>query len=278
MKRDSSQQDAAAVKKRSDKAKAATKSYVDRTLNCRYELKYIVSESQAEAIEQFVRPYIEMDKYSKLQPEGFYPIVSLYLDTPDLQLAHETMDAKQNRFKLRIRSYSDDLQYPAFFEIKRRINRVIFKSRARVRHEDIPMLLQGRTLPPRDFHTDLEGLNQFQLYQFHLHAGPITLVRYARKAYEGGTQNRVRVTFDRDLCYKVTNKAEVTLGGPGWQHNDLTRRAIILEIKYTGVYPIWLNRMVSTFNLDPKGVSKYTSSMVQSSGKGLYDMAYRKEF
>jgi hypothetical protein len=109
----------------------------DRTLKCRFEMKYVISESKAAAMQRFIEPYLELDYYSKLQPHGCYPIVSLYLDSDNMQLCIESLRGKLKRFKLRIRSYSDEPNYPRFFEIKRRANVVIIKSRARVRTEDV---------------------------------------------------------------------------------------------------------------------------------------------
>ncbi len=238
-------------------------------LACRYEMKYLISDVQTEAIRQYISPYISLDRYSRLQPEGYYPIVSLYLDSPNLQLCRESLSGKKNRFKLRIRCYSEDKQYPAFFEIKRRINSIIMKSRARVRHQDIKTLLRGHTLPKQDFRTNMDILNQFQLYICSIHAGPIVLIRYLRKAYEGGAYNRVRITFDRKLCYKVTHTPEVTLNGAGWQHNLLTMKGTILEIKYTGRYPAWLNGLASSFGLQQRSISKYATSIEQACALGF---------
>jgi hypothetical protein len=230
----------------------------DRTLACRYELKYLISAAQVMAIEQFVTPYMGLDRYSKLQPDGYYPIVSLYLDSGDLQLCQETLTAKQNRFKLRIRGYSDDQQYPLFFEIKRRINTVIMKSRAKTKHQDLAPALRGRrtSIP-----TDQESLDQFQLYTSVLGARPMALIRYVRKAYEAESENRVRVTFDRELCYKITSEPRVVLSGSGWQHNHLTIGSTVLEIKFTGHFPSWLCGMVRYLNLDAQGISKYATSI-----------------
>jgi len=252
------------------KAKSKTKGpqYVDRTLGCRYELKYLISEAQAVAISEFIKVHMPADRYSKLQPEGYYPIVSLYLDSEDLTLCKESLSGKKNRFKLRIRSYSDDEQYPTFFEIKRRISSVIMKSRAPARHQDVPMLLKGLMLPEQDFRTNREALNQFQLYCSYVAAQPAVLIRYMRKAYESESENRVRVTFDRELFYKVTKEPRVTLNGSGWQTNHLTIKGVILEIKFTARYPIWLNRLVSTFNLNSRSISKFATSMQQSSMLG----------
>lgn len=237
---------------------------IDRTLSCRYEMKYLINESKAHAIAQFIKPYVPLDKYSKLQRGGSYPIVSLYLDSNDLILCRETLASRKNRFKLRIRSYTDEPDYPCFFEIKRRINTIIMKSRARIMRKYAVSLLSGRPLPPQDYSIDEEMLEQFQLYMKNISARPTILIRYLRQAYESDSENRVRLTFDRQLCYKVTHLPEININGHGWQHNRLTIGAVILEIKFTGRYPAWLSRMVECFDLRQRSISKYTTSVQQS--------------
>jgi hypothetical protein len=248
---------------------------VDSMLACRYEMKYLVNEIEAAGIVNYVQPFLPPDRYSKLHPGGQYPIVSLYLDSPELQLCRESYDGVKNRFKLRIRSYTDEPEYPRFFEIKRRINRVIMKSRARVTDKDVPLLLEGRSLPPQGYTTDLEALNQFQMYVAAIHAGPVVLIRYLRQAFEGTTEDRVRVTFDRELCYKVTEEPYVRLGGSGWQRNNLTTGYTILEIKFNGRYPAWLTRLVRHFNLEVRAISKYGTSVQQACRFGFCAPALR---
>ena len=211
------------------------KKHDDNMLACRYELKYRISESKARAISKFISPYLHPDRYAKLQPDGTYPIVSLYFDSEALNLARETIEGKKNRFKLRIRSYSDDSQAPRFFEIKRRINNVIMKSRARVMQEDIePVLVQKSIILPSGV-SDGNTLRQFQLYVSTLNARPMVLVRYMREAYEGDSDNRVRITFDRKLCYNSTKELKVVMGGSGWRR--VVMEFVILEIKFTSRYP-----------------------------------------
>ncbi len=236
----------------------------DRTLRCRHELKYHICESKAEAIAQFIQPYMQLDRYCKLHRSGDYPIVSLYLDSGDLQLCKESLGGHKNRFKLRIRSYTDELDYPRFFEIKRRINTIIIKSRARVMNRDVPTLLAGLPLPPQNYTADMETINQFQFYMNNIRANPAVLVRYMRQAYEDNSRNKVRVTFDRELAYSVTSLPEVRLGGASWQRNAYTVGGVILEIKFTDRYPAWLSQMVKCFNLRQQSISKYASSIKES--------------
>jgi hypothetical protein len=252
----------ASVTKRSNK-------FVDDVLRCRFEMKYLISEAVAAEIKRFIGPYLSLDRYSKLQPGGAYPIVSLYLDSKNFRLCRESLTGQKNRFKLRVRNYSDDEDYPSFFEIKRRINSVILKSRAAVRQQDVANLLSGLSLPPQAYKTDVEALDQFQLYTSSIGAQPKILIRYLRQAYESDSQNRVRITFDRELCYKVTTAPEVKLDGTSWQRNSLTVGNVILEIKFTARYPAWLGRMVKCFNLRQRSISKYATSLKQSCVRGF---------
>lgn len=231
---------------------------VDRTLTHRHEIKYLVSEAKAMALMHFVEAYLPLDRYCKLQPGGMTPIVSLYLDSHNFQLCRESLDGHLNRFKLRIRSYTDDLDSPRFFEIKRRLNRVIIKSRAPVRHCEVESLISGIPLP-QDRNTDQETLKQFQLYVNSISAAPVIKIRYLRRAYEGDSINRVRVTFDHQLAFNLSSASEVSLNGPNWQSYPLN--GVILEIKFNGNYPIWLNQMVRRFGLRQQSFSKYALSI-----------------
>ncbi len=239
----------------------------DRTFLPRYEIKYLISESKAAAIAQFIRPYVRLDRYCKLQPGGSYPVVTLYLDSHNLQLCRESMQGRKNRFKLRIRSYTDDLDYPHFFEIKRRANTIIIKDRAMVMPYNVETLLSGLSLPAQNINGDGETLKQFQLYMASIGARPVVRTRYQRQAFESIVDNTVRVTFDRNVFCNVTSNLNVSLDGQGW--NRLPLNSVVLEIKFTGCYPAWLGQMVKSFNLRQQSVSKYVHSIKRASLLGL---------
>jgi hypothetical protein len=238
----------------------------DTTLACRYELKYRISESRARAIAEYIRPYLHPDRYAKLRPRYEYPITSLYLDSDNFRLARETLEGKRNRFKLRVRGYSDNQDSPCFFEIKRRISNVIVKSRARVKYDDVPRVLEEGYIP-KDYETDEAALRQFVLYMNYIQAHPMVLVRYMRQAFEGDSDNRVRVTFDRQLAYNSTREPRVRLNGTGWQRLRLD--FVVLEIKFTAKYPVWLSNMVKVFDLKQGAMSKYASSIQTSCSMGF---------
>jgi SPX domain protein involved in polyphosphate accumulation len=118
-------------------------------------------------------------------------------------------------------------------------------------------LLSGGALPEQYYSTEQEPLKQFLFYKQSINAQPLVLVKYLRRAYEDDSENRVRVTFDRNLCYKRTDKPAVELGGPSWQRHPFND--IILEIKFTSRFPAWLTRMVGCLELERDSFSKYAS-------------------
>ncbi len=230
--------------------------------SCRYELKYRISEGKAQVVKDFIQHYLSVDKYALMYPDRQYPISSLYLDSSNLDLCRETIVGKPNRFKLRIRSYSDLPQSPLFLEVKRRFNRVILKGRARVERAELEEVLEGVADRQRRSLKEQETLRQFLFYKETLRAQPTILVRYLREPFEGENENRVRVTFDRQLCYRQPQGLEVPLNGEEWRWAALP--FVVLEIKFTDHYPLWLKEMVRSFNLNLSSMSKYVSSVTQS--------------
>jgi hypothetical protein len=238
----------------------------DTMLSCRYELKYRIRESKARAVAQYVQSYIHPDKYALKQPGLAYSISSLYFDSNNLHLCKETIHQRKNRFKLRIRCYDDNPESPCFVEIKRRLNSVIMKDRARIQREMLKGIVNFH-VPDELYSKDKKILSQFYFYLVSLRARPIVLVRYMRQAFEGDSSNRVRITFDRQLSFKAANRIEVTHNGSGWKLVPMD--FVILEIKFTGRYPIWLSDMIKIFDLKQTAMSKYVSSVQTSCSLGL---------
>ncbi|MBN2020091.1 MAG: polyphosphate polymerase domain-containing protein [Sedimentisphaerales bacterium] len=225
----------------------------------RYELKYFISESQAAAIKELIKPHIKLDKYCEIQPGGAYPLASVYLDSHDLRLCRESIEGHKNRFKLRIRRYSDDPSSPSFFEIKRRMDRVIIKNRVRVENHNVEEMLSRPFLLYKNVNGDGEMLRQFHLYMSSIGARPVVQIRYIREAYESVLDNRIRITFDRKLAFKIDNYGKLSLNGNGWNH--YLTGCVILEIKFTEFFPPWLTHIVKCLELHQQSISKYARSV-----------------
>ena len=125
------------------KCEAKIVPYQHHLQTSRFELKYLIDESRAWAIREFIRCYLEPDEYTRPQLETGYSICSLYLDTSALTLYRQTVRGLKNRFKLRIRFYDDAPESPAFVEIKRRVVDVIRKERVAITRDGVERLLRG---------------------------------------------------------------------------------------------------------------------------------------
>lgn len=229
----------------------------------RFEMKYLISETCARNVRDFVSSYLELDKHADPnRPHCAYRIASLYLDTASLDLYTQTISGAKNRFKLRIRFYDDLPESPAFLEIKARQTVVIRKERACVTREGVRCLLRGE--PPEDSHllsedgdvrADAAAFRRFHQLCRAIRLREMAYVSYTREAYVTPDSNQIRVTFDRQLTGTPFD-AEIGLAMP--RHGvKVNLRKVILELKFTDRFPYWMHHLVQACNLERCSVPKY---------------------
>jgi len=246
----------------------------ESVLQSRYECKYLVSPALANEIRSFVGPFMVPDTFARRHPDYRYPICSLYFDTLDLLLYRQTATGEKNRFKLRVRSYSDDPATPVFLEVKRRVNDVILKRRAKLpREAAIAVLEDGDFSWPEGNPGGL--LADLDFFKGHLSvaaAQPFLRVRYLREAYEANGGDPLRVTLDTYIEWLPTSTADFRFGVPGWFQTPVP--GVVLEIKFTDRYPEWVGEMIRVFGLHRQSVAKYVlsvDSLFAESGQAVID-------
>jgi len=234
----------------------------DRAQTQRFELKYLVKEETALAIRRFVSCYLKPDEFAATLPNYSYPVHSLYLDSPDLTTYQAVQCGEKNRYKLRIRYYSDNDQ-TVFFEIKRRTNEVISKMRAKVRRDAVQGLLSGQ--PPQLRHLakpdgkQLVALQEFCRLMHKLGATPKSHVAYMREAWMSPVNNSVRITFDRAVqCEPEFGSALTTALGDAVAPFDAH---VVLELKFVDRMPSWFSEMIRLFGLVRGGAPKYAQGI-----------------
>lgn len=241
----------------------------ERMQAARFELKYIIDERTAQQIRAYVSPLLELDEYSRGKPDLSYPVHSLYVDSEEMMTYWDTINSSKNRFKLRLRFYSDEPQAPVFLEIKRRINSCIQKQRVGVRREVVRMILQGQ-LPPPAMILAREPRQMMALQSFcrlvqEMRAEPKMRVSYLREAYLPREDNSVRLTMDRQVRAEPTSvvqlSAQLRDPLPVWGS------AVVLELKFTNRYPNWFEDLVRTFELKQCGAAKYADGVSLLSGR-----------
>lgn len=236
---------------------------MDRYQKQRFELKYQIPARLIEPIRGFVSSYLQLDTFAVDRPDSAYPVHSLYLDSQDMRLYQSTINGDRNRYKLRIRYYSEDRQAPLFFEIKSRRDRVIRKHRSMVRRESMGNLLAGRLPTMADLHepeqAQYEALHRFCELRCSLGAAPKTHVGYHREAWLSA-DNAVRVTLDRNVCTGPDPAARLSTELAGLM--PVFGKRVVLEIKFTDRYPLWLKDLVHSFDLRQGAAAKYVDGVI----------------
>lgn len=232
----------------------------------RFELKYVLNEDQVGAIRDFLRPYLQLDPYGARAQDQSYPVHSLYLDSPDLDLHQSTINGDRNRYKMRVRFYEDPADRPVYFEIKRREDNAIYKERCPVRKDLASEIIAGRLPSIKDFPEQFSPLESRALQNFcrnlnSLQAAPVTHVSYRREAWHGLGDTRVRVTIDRNVrsCPETSTDLSTRMRGPVV---NVFGKSVVLELKFTNRFPQWMSDMVRIFGLRPCSAAKYVDGIL----------------
>jgi len=267
--------------------------YVLSTTEQRFEYKYLINEFEAKAVADFVSSYTEADVHADPAMGSSYPVLSIYLDSPDMALYFGTVQGEKNRFKLRIRYYDDRPGTPAFVEIKRRKNDVIVKQRAGVQKSAVLRLISSGFAAPDDLDVfsgkEFGDLTCFCETMTKMGARPRIAVEYQREAYVDRNGGPLRITLDRSIRCSIrdggpmgalagwwnSGDRDVMPHGQNWvdlrsrdaaRHGErdwlpLTDERVVLEIKFTESFPSWCADMVRTLNLKRTSAAKYIRSV-----------------
>lgn len=235
----------------------------------RVELKYVLRERVARDILRFIEPFAVSDPLGASAPGGRQRVTSLYLDTPYIDFYRRHVAYQADRFKLRVRRYGAEPGEAAFFELKRKVGHVIDKRRARVPLSAVPALIQhGRLLSVPVAELERPHLQLFLGLMAIHRATPKILVTCRREAYcarEPGCKSRI--TLDREMAHQGV--AAVTLDGDPrrWMTTPLDRGSVILELKYSGLPPWWMQELAQRLSGARAGHSKYVAAMALAAGE-----------
>ena len=226
----------------------------------RFEAKYLVHARIAEQLVRFCRENLLVDRYAARCPAFQYPVQSIYLDSPGRHMLRSAADGHEDRIKLRVRSYrrlcEAGRSLPEFYEVKRKVQGVILKSRAMLApvdgHSPTLAWTHGALTPGTAWMTEARcpQLDRFLTLRQSLCALPAIGVFYLREAYEDGCAAGVRISFDRGLHYGIINDGPIL-----WR--ELRLPGVVFELKFTNTFPFWLQDLLHESRLVRVGVCKF---------------------
>ena len=212
----------------------------------RYEIKYLLTETQKQAILQAMQPWMKLDRY------GRTTIRNLYYDTDTYRLIRRSLEKPAYKEKLRIRSYQTAApEDPVFVELKKKYKSVVYKRRLTLPESQAMFSFQqGIPLPVRSQIAD--EIEYFRSYYQSLH--PVVFLSYEREAFYALDGSDFRVTFDENILYRT---CDLSLGSEAYGTPLLDRGRILMEIKTAGGLPLWMSHELNRLRLYQTSFSKY---------------------
>lgn len=208
----------------------------------RYELKYLLSGAQAEAILREVTARLSPDAY------GETTVQSLYYDTADDRIIRASLEKPIYKEKLRLRSYG---LCPAggtvFLEMKRKCGDVVYKRRLALSENEVADVLEGR-VPDSQI-----GREIAYFLSFYPDLRAKVLILSDRSAWlDPGSD--LRVTFDRNIRFR-TDALDCRAALTG--ESLLPPGCVVMECKSGLSFPLWLTHLLCAENARKTSFSKY---------------------
>jgi hypothetical protein len=234
-------------------------------VKARYEFKYLINDDEMKIIRDITRCFMEPDPYA---PDGLYTVYSLYFDTAQWYCARATLEGLRERFKLRIRTYGFKSHYPVFVENKGRVGTSIVKHRAMIDRSTVNALCLGDAEPLQGWGTrskkDAQTVLRFRDLMDGLRMQPRLWVGYKREPWVSPFGDGSRLTFDMSLKVQPPRTDEpFKPSRHAWESVPL-EKPTILEMKFNGASPAWMQKIVHFLSLYRVSVSKYTLGAVQT--------------
>ena len=211
----------------------------------RYEVKYLITEAQQEALRSAFADHMKADEHPK------YTIRNLYCDTDNFRMIRDSLDKPDYKEKLRLRSYGlvkdEDT---VFLEMKKKMDGMVFKRRIVLGAGEAMAYLGNGTLPQ----DDSQILREIDYMRAFYAPKPKIFLAYDREAWAGIEDTELRLTFDTNLRWR-RNALDLRLDAP--TRLFLPRESVLLEIKTPSTIPLWLTRKLNALGIRQTSFSKY---------------------
>lgn len=210
-----------------------------------YELKFLIGEEQARAIEPWLDERFFRDPHGEPALGGAYQTISVYTDTTAWDVFHRAPGYRRRKF--RIRRYGGNPQ--VFLERKSKSGDRVWKKRSAIDEASLPLLAAPNSpidWPGRWFHA--------QLLQRGLM--PSCRLTYRRHAWIGVSADGapIRVTMDRQIRGQPCGEWSLLAVPDG---RELFPGQVIFELKFRSALPAVLKQLLMDFQFTPTSASKY---------------------
>ena len=214
----------------------------------RREYKYLITREQGSALQQLISQYMSIDQH------GEYLVQNLYYDTADWDIIRKSIEKPLYKEKLRLRFYDHYTpKSQGFLELKKKFDGVVYKRRIAFPLGEFKSRSVGEIASANDSQISRE-------IDFYLRQNQVSekiYIAYKRITYTGIADKNFRITFDRDIFFRLNPLNTFDNYDPGIDHPILDQDRIVMEIKITGAMSLWLAQTFSENNIFPLSFSKF---------------------
>ncbi|MCL2412168.1 MAG: polyphosphate polymerase domain-containing protein, partial [Treponema sp.] len=196
---------------------------------------------------------------------GDYIVQNLYYDTNNWDIIRESVEKPLYKEKLRLRLYGQyNSESRGFLELKKKYNGIVYKRRFAFPLSE----LKKRNVQEIVSADNSQISREIDFYLKRKQVSEKIYIAYKRIAYTGGKlhqhaaaaarslsgsnteNNELRITFDKDIVFRL-NSLDSFKGifNPNNGRQILRQNQMLMEIKTTGVMPLWLARTLSENNI-----------------------------
>ena len=213
----------------------------------RVEDKYRLTSAQAEELLKRIRSHVRPDAFFR------YTVHSIYYDTENCDLAVSGLEHPEYKFKLRVRGYNTvHGTDTVFLETKKKYGNIVYKKRFPL-SADAAVDYMEYGIPHSDTSNTAREID-YRMKQGNLQAK--TLITYDRECWAAAAESDVRITFDRNIRYRLDDLSDFNDNGT---ERSLNSGFVMLEVKAMDRYPVWLVQVLSDMKLYRTSFSKYSS-------------------
>ena len=224
----------------------------------RFEMKYIIRKSISESIQKEIRNFMIYDGYANKELKKNYFVRSLYFENNNYSNFNEKVDGVKLRHKYRIRTYSNklDKNTPIFLELKGRENLRTYKTRFFIEQNDLNLFFEKKNyFKLKKTYLDNYLIEQFIFDCYRKNLSPKILVDYNRTPYINKSGLYFRLTFDNNIVSLSNSSLYSTSLNSGWR--ECLAGFTILEVKFESSIPAWFQRIVQSYQLQIRSISKF---------------------
>ena len=224
----------------------------------RFEMKYIIRKSISESIQKEIRNFMIYDGYANKELKKNYFVRSLYFENNNYSNFNEKVDGVKLRHKYRIRTYSNklDKNTPIFLELKGRENERTYKTRFFIEQNDLNLFFEKKNyFKLKENYLDNYLIEQFIFDCYRKNLSPKILVDYNRTPYINKSGLYFRLTFDNNIVSLSDSRLYFTSLNSGWR--ECLAGFTILEVKFESSIPAWFQRIVQSYQLQIRSISKF---------------------